>query len=272
MINFLKGIIVGIGAIIPGLSGGVMLVIFGLYEKTVNSISTVFKNFKKSFFFLLPVALGVLTGVLLFSKVMKFFLENYEMYTRFLLFGLVLGAIPLFFKQVRKKGFNKTNYIIIAISIMFGVGLLFLSRGLFSEVTNPNIVQSVLLGVIVATSIIVPGTDSAVLLSTVGLYKLYVDSLAGLNLSVLIPAALGLGFGALIISLIMSRLLKKYYSIVFSVIFGLFITIIPSIFTEACALGFNIQSAISIVLVIVGFFISYFLSKIEKNNEEKEEV
>src|SRR5699024_1881884 len=96
MINFLKGIIVGIGGIAPGLSGSVFLVILGLYQKTISAIGTLFKDFKKNVIFLLPLILGFGVGIILFSKVVDFLLANYEMYTRFAFLGLVLGTIPLF--------------------------------------------------------------------------------------------------------------------------------------------------------------------------------
>ena len=83
MSNLLKGIIVGIGGIAPGLSGSVLLVIFGLYQKTINAIGTLFKEFKKNMLFLVPLFLGFGIGVLLFSKIVDFLLNNYEMQTRF---------------------------------------------------------------------------------------------------------------------------------------------------------------------------------------------
>lgn len=96
MSNFLKGIIVGIGGIAPGLSGSVLLVIFGLYQKTINAIGTLFKQFKKNMLFLVPLFFGFGIGVLLFSKTVNFLLNNYEMQTRFGFLGLVLGTIPIF--------------------------------------------------------------------------------------------------------------------------------------------------------------------------------
>ena len=77
MKNFIKGIIVGIGGIAPGLSGSVLLVILGLYQKTINSIATLFKNFKKNIIFLLPIILGFIVGIFLFSKVINFMLINF---------------------------------------------------------------------------------------------------------------------------------------------------------------------------------------------------
>lgn len=266
MKNFLKGIIVGIGGIAPGLSGSVLLVIFGLYQKTIDAIGTLFKNFKKNILFLVPLFLGFGVGILLFSKVIDFFLSNFEMPTRFTFLGLVIGTIPLFYNEVKKEGFSNKYYAIIIISAILGIYLFTVNKGSFPQIENPNLLQSILLGVAVAASSIIPGVDSAVILSTLGLYELYVTSLANFNLGILIPAGIGLVFGALIISFIISKLIKNYYTITFSIIFGLFISIIPNVLNENCILMLNAKSFISILLMIIGFGISYYLGDIEENS------
>lgn len=268
MLNFLKGIIVGIGGISPGLSGSVLLVILGLYKKTINSIGMLFKNFKDNIKFLFPLVLGFGTGILIFSKIVNFLLNNYEMQTRFAFLGLVIGTIPLFYKEVKKEGFNSKYYIVILSAAVIGFLIFNLNKNLFPNVTNPNIFQSIILGVAVAGSSIVPGVDSAVILSTLGLYELYVGSIADVNMTVLLPALLGLILGAIIISLIMNKLIKEYYTATFSVIFGLFIAIIPNILNETCVLKFDITSLISLLVFIFGFIVSYFLGKV-KNNSDK---
>ena len=265
MRNFLKGIIVGIGGIAPGLSGSVLLVILGLYQKTINAIGTLFKDFKKNVTFLVPLFLGFGVGVILFSKIVDFLLGNYEMYTRFAFLGLVLGTIPLFYKEVKKEGFKKKYYWLMLISALAGLALFSFNKDLFPVITNPNLFQSVLLGIAVAGSSIIPGVDSAVILSTLGLYELYVSSLANFDLSVLIPAGVGLVIGVLVISFIVNKLLSKYYTITFSIIFGLFLSIIPNVLNESCVLGFNIDSVISIVILIIGFAFSYFLGDVKAN-------
>jgi len=223
MLNFLKGIIVGIGGIAPGLSGSVLLVILGLYQKTITAIGTLFKNFKKNLLFLIPLFAGFGVGIILFSKAVDFLLENFEMYTRFAFFGLVLGTVPLVYKEVKKEGFGKKYYIPIVLSAAAGFCLFYFNKGLFPTVTNPNLLQSMLLGVAVAGSSIVPGVDSAVILSSLGLYELYVSSLADFNLTVLLPAGVGVVLGALVISFVMNKLMARFYTITFSIIFGLFL-------------------------------------------------
>ena len=268
MINFFKGIIVGIGGIAPGLSGSVLLVIFGLYQKTINAIGTLFKNFKKNIAFLIPLFMGFGVGVLLFSKIVNYLLNNFEMYTRFAFLGLIIGTIPLFYKEVKKEGFNNKYYILMAFSLILGLVFTYFSKGIFPKITNPNLFQSVILGIAVAASSIIPGVDSAVILSAFGLYEIYVSSMANLDFSVLIPAGFGLVIGALIISFVINKIIKRYYTATFSIIFGLFLAIIPSVLNESCVLGFNNSSVISIFIAIISFGISYFLGDIKENSEK----
>ena len=265
MKNFLKGIIVGIGGIAPGLSGSVLLVILGLSQKTITAIGTLFNDLKKNAIFLIPLFVGFGTGVIIFSKIVNYLLANFEMHTRFAFLGLVLGTIPLFYNEVKKQGFNNKYYIPILLSAVLGLALFYFNKDLFPAITNPNLFQSILLGVAVAGSSIVPGVDSAVILSSLGLYELYVSSLANFNLPVLLPAGIGLIVGALVISFLINKLISKYYTITFSIIFGLFLSIIPNVLSNSCTLSLNINSIISIFILIISFGISYFLGDIKAN-------
>ena len=269
---FLKSIIVGIGGVSPGLSGSVLLVMFGLYERVIGAIGGFFKNIKKNLLFLIPVFGGFFVGVFLFSKLIDLLLSTFPMQTRFAFLGLVIGAIPLFYREIRKKGFSKKYYLFIAISCIVGLALLILSKGSIGKVTEPNIFQSVFLGFAVAASYIIPGVDSAVILSALGIYELYVSSIASLDFSVLIPALFGLGIGALSIAFIMTKLLSKFYTATYSVIFGLFISIIPSVLDESCVIAFDLKTAVSFVFAILGFFVSFYLSDIKKNNERLKKI
>lgn len=266
MKDFLKGIVVGMGGIAPGLSGSVLLVIFGLYQKTINAIGTIFKNFIENLKFLIPLFTGFAVGILLFSKVINFLLENHEMYTRFLFLGLILGTVPMFYKEVKKEGFNIKYYLPMVITLLLGIYIFYFNGGLFPKVENPNLIQSMLLGVAVAASSIVPGVDSAAILSSLGLYELYVSSLANLNIPVLVPAALGLGIGALVISYVMNLFISKHYTITFSIIFGLFLSVIPSVILEAeCNMQLDI---FSFVMIFAGLGVSLFFGNLSENIEK----
>ena len=264
--HFLKGIIAGVGGIAPGLSGSVLLVIMGLYEKTINALGTLFKHFKKNVKFLLPVCLGMACGVLLFSKIVDFLLANFETPTRFAFLGLVLGTIPLFYRQVRKKGFRGRYYFVMLVAGLAGLMLFGMNRALFPQITDPNFFQKVFLGVAVAGSSIVPGVDSAVIMSSLGLYELYVSSIANLDMSVLLPALIGLVLGAAAISAGMNFLLKKAYTLTFSVIFGLFISIIPNILQDCYKINNLWEGAVAIAFALAGCIVSYYLGDISANN------
>jgi putative membrane protein len=264
--HFLKGIIAGVGGIAPGLSGSVLLVIMGLYEKTINALGALFKHFKKNVKFLLPVCLGMACGVLLFSKIVDFLLANFETPTRFAFLGLVLGTIPLFYRQVRKKGFRNRYYFVMLIAGLAGLMLFGMNRALFPQITDPNFFQKVLLGVAVAGSSIVPGVDSAVIMSSLGLYELYVSSIANLDMSVLLPALIGLVLGAAAISAGMNFLLKKAYTLTFSIIFGLFISIIPNILQDCYKINNLWEGAVAIAFALAGCIVSYYLGDISANN------
>ena len=270
--NVFKGVLIGAGAILPGISSGVLCVILGIYEKILNSVLNFFSDVKGNFKYLFPFIVGIGIGVIIFSKIVNYFLNNFEMYTRFAFLGLVIGTIPLFYKEVKKEGFNKKYYILIIAAAICGFSLFFVNKDFFPQVTNPNLFQSVILGVAVAGSSIVPGVDSAVILSSLGLYELYVSSLASLNFSILIPAGVGLVVGALVISFIINKLIKRFYTATFSIIFGLFLSIIPNVLNESCKIGFNAQSVIAIIIAIIGFGISYFLGDIKGNIEKSKKL
>ncbi|MBQ6816438.1 MAG: DUF368 domain-containing protein [Clostridia bacterium] len=272
--NFLKGIVVGIGGIAPGLSGSVLLVIFGLYQKTVNAIGTLFKNFKKNILFLVPLFLGFGIGALLFSKIVDFMMTRAEFATRYLFLGLIIGTVPLFYKELKKEGFHPKYYINIACAFLIGLFIFYGNVFSFPDVTNPNLLQSVLMGISVAGSFIIPGVDSAAILSALGLYDLFYKSLSRLAdfdlkvLTILIPAGVGLIIGALLISFIMNKLIKNFYTATFSIIFGLFLTVIPSVLNQSCVIV-SLKSAImAVVLIIFGFAISFYFGNIKENNKK----
>lgn len=267
MINFLKGIIAGIGGVSPGLSGSVLLIICGLYQKVLDALGSLLKDFRRNVKFLLPIVSGMLIGVLLFSKVIDFFLTAYEMPTRFCFLGLILGTLPMLYQEAKKEGFAKKYYVVILLSAFLGTLMFTVNPNSFPQVTDPNLLQCIVLGIAVVATAIVPGLDPAVVLSTLGLYELYVRSLAELDLGVLLPMLIGVAAGGVGISALMSILFKRFYTATFSVIFGLFLSMIPNMLNESCVLGWNGESIFSLVLVLIGFLVSFYLGDVEKHNQ-----
>jgi putative membrane protein len=188
------------------------------------------------------------------------------MQTRYLFLGLVAGTVPLLYRQVKEKGFSRKYYVHMVLAAVLGFAFFALTKGLFPRVTAPNLIQSLMMGVIYGLAFIVPGLDSAATLSSFGLYEAWLAALADLDLGVLIPAGVGLATGALVISFFMSKLLKHYYTATFSVIFGLFLTIMPRMLNESCIPALNGRTVLSFVLALVGFAISFYFGDLEKHN------
>lgn len=267
MIRFFKGIVVGIGGVAPGLSGSVLLIIFGLYQKTLDALGTLLVSPKKNILFLLPLVLGMFSGVLMFSRVIDYCLSVYEVPTRFCFLGLILGTLPMVWREVKKEGFSLVFYGVIILSALIGTWLFTVNTNAFPQVTDPTLLQCIALGVAVAATAIIPGVDPAVFLSTLGFYEMYVHALAVIEISVLLPMVVGLALGAIGISFVMSQLFKRFYTTTYSVIFGIFLSMIPNMLNERCIPGFNGQSALSLLLMILGFLLSFYLGDLERNNQ-----
>ncbi len=268
MIIFLKSIIVGLGGIAPGLSGSVLMIIFGLYQDVLNALGTLLVDFKNKIKFLFPIISGMIVGVLLFSKMLNFFLCNYEVPTRYLFLGLILGTIPVFYKEVKKKGFAAKYYIVILAAAIAGTWFFTINADLFPQILEPNFLQKIELGVAVAVSAIVPGIDPAVLLSTLGLYGIYVNALASFDLNILFPMVIGLAIGSVLVSLLISKLFEHFYTMTFSVIFGIFLSMIPNILNQKCYHALHMQATGCVIAVLVGFCISYYVGELEENNQK----
>ena len=266
MERFFKGIIVGLGGVAPGLSGSVLLIIFGLYRKTLDALGSIFTNFRKNIAFLAPLVSGMFLGVLIFSKLIDFFLAYYEIPTRFCFLGLILGTLPMIWQEVKKQGFRRIYYSVILFSFFLGGWFFTVNPNAFPQIETPNLLQCILLGISVAATAIIPGVDPAVFLSTLGFYEMYVRALANLDFSILLPMVIGLGLGAVAISFIMSTLFRYFYTGTYSIIFGIFLSMIPNMLSENCTLNWNTQSIVSIALMIIGFFISFYLGDLETNN------
>jgi putative membrane protein len=267
MIRCLKGILVGIGGVAPGLSGSVLLIIFGLYRQTLDALGTLFQDFKKKIQFLLPLGAGMVLGVLMFSKVIDFFLNRYEMPTRFCFLGLILGTLPMVWKEVRKEGFRLPHGAIILAAAGLGIWFFAGNPGAFPQVTEPNLLQCMTLGVAVAATAIIPGVDPAVFLTTLGYYSMYISALANLDFAILIPMSGGLLAGAVLISAVISLLFRQFYTVTYSVIFGIFLSMIPNMLSDSCVLGRNMVSVVSFVLMAAGFCLSCYLGDFRRYNQ-----
>lgn len=236
-----------------GISSGVLCVIFGIYEKLVNSILGIFKDFKKNFLFLLPIVIGVFIGVILFGNVLNYLFSSFESATKVLFIGLILGSIPALFKQANsKKGFRLHFLIYTLFTFLLSIFLINLekSNNLFINCQN-NFLFFVISGFFMSAGVVIPGVSSSAILMIIGVYYTYLEAISILNLNVLIPMGIGLILGSLLFLFIIKILLKKYYSQTFFGIIGFVIAscsvLIP---TTSFSLLYVILFAIGIIIAL----------------------
>lgn len=259
MINFFKGVAGGIGNIVPGLSGSALLVILGIYDKCIYAISNLFKDFKNSFKFLFPIGCGIVLGTFAFSNIIEVSLNSFSLATSIVFVGFMIGTLPSLFKRAYKEKFKISFLVPLLISFIMGISLLFYKNNFSLEITNYNYITLILVGLLIASSTIIPGISSTVLLTMIGMYDVYISAINALNVKVLFFIAIGVFLGFLILAKIISFLLKKYYSYTFYAIIGFVISTIPALLTEKIVI--NSEFFIGIILSIIACFTTILFSK-----------
>lgn len=283
LMPFFGGMAVGIANIIPGVSGGTMLVIFNLFEKLTDAISDVFKKKtdtrKKSIIFIFKVLLGVAIGLVGFAKILGFTLSHIEAETIFWFMGLILFSVPIIVKNEMKE--EKFNIICFIIGILIIAGLQYMhSQGITgSNTTEDGIIGYLVLtglGIIAGITMIFPGISGSMVMLVLGKYEMvrgYVDSVTTLDINVFIKlGVMGIGvlLGIIISSKILSSLLKKHKGKTISLILGFIIA-------SALILPLNLSTKINfttekicglIVSFILGGIVIYYLDKLEKKNSD----
>lgn len=220
--NFIKGIAIGAGAILPGISSGVLCVIFGLYEKLLNSILGFFKNIKENFKLLFPIVLGGLLGVLIFSKILNYMLYAYPLQTKSTFVGLILSTVPSLIKDVNKKKKFKLHYLLYLISaLILGLLSVFLEKKApVLSGTSYNYFYLVFSGFLMSVGIVVPGVSSTIILMLLGVYSSYLTSVSSIYFPILAPIGIGLALGCLVFMKVTKYCLDHFYAETFYTIIG----------------------------------------------------
>lgn len=270
--DFFKGTLIGAGAILPGISSGVLCVIFGIYDKLIESILGIFKNFKENFFYLLPIAFGGLTGIVFFGNILKHILRFFPMQTKYAFIGLILGSIPVLLKKIHTNKYFRLHYLLYTL-IAFIIGFLsiclenYISSNLllsnFSIQTNCFSASSffflIIAGLFMSIGIVVPGVSSTIILMCFGLYSTYLTAISTLNFFILIPLGIGIIFGSIVFLKLINYLLNNFYFQTFYSIIGF---TIGSVLVLYEPLNFDITGIISVILLTFSFYIaSFFESK-----------
>ncbi len=264
-----KGMIIGIAKIIPGVSGSLLAVSLGLYDRAIESISHPFKNFKDNMFFLGSLGLGVLIAITLCSNVVSFFLSNSFFLTVSLFVGFIIGSLPSFFKSIDKLS-KKDYFLVFLVSILVFLLSIFRSENNFVyENTFSKNILVFIFGFIDAAAMVIPGISGTAIFLLLGCYSYVLELFSSVynifnfdvNFIPMVCFALGILIGIIIVSKIMNYMLKQHKKNTYLCIVGFAISSILLLCMDLFFIGCSLlEFFIGIVLFILGYKVSYKLN------------
>ncbi|MBN1785550.1 MAG: DUF368 domain-containing protein [Candidatus Methanofastidiosa archaeon] len=259
----LKGSIIGVANIIPGVSGGTLAVVLGIYERFIEALSNILQdaeNRKCYLKFLAHIGVGAFLSIFILSNLMDFLYENYEVPTIYFFMGLILGSIPTILKMHTDMRPNLSN---IALFLIGSISILLLELLNVSEASassgNGNLIFLFFVGIAAAAAMIVPGFSGSFVLVAFGVYWELIEAVKSFDLVVMAPPAIGGLIGVLgvskIIGKVLSRYPTKFYYFILGLIIASLIVIFPG-FPDGWEIIFS-----SVLTLAFGAIISSKLSK-----------
>lgn len=279
-----KGFIMGIANIIPGVSGGTLALTLGIYEDFIGAISHFFSKIKENIKFLLPILIGMGISILTMSNVISHCFNNYPIPTTLFFMGLVIGGIPLLLSKVKgsKETKQVSSYVIMFLTFAL-VMVLALADKIFGtglgnvDLSNINVLGFVILfivGVVAAATMVVPGVSGSLVLMLLGYYLPIINVIKeltkfkNLGSNILIAGVFGVGVlvGIVLVSKLIEFLLNKYESKTYFGVIGFIIASVPaipiSVFNELGNISFDlVQVIIGIVFLVIGIVVGYRLGE-----------
>lgn len=222
LIQFFQGVLIGLGAVLPGISGGVLCVIFGIYRPVMELLAEPFHHFKTHVPRLLPVILGGGVGFLGIAKVLGVLLERYPAPSVCLFIGLIVGMLPSLKREAGAQGISKASTLSMY-AAMAAVFSLLVGLEIYSVEIMPDFGWYLFCGFCLALSVIAPGMSFSTLLMPLGLYEPFVAGIGSLDMTILLPAGLGAVATVVLFSKAVNALFTKYYSVAFHAILGIVI-------------------------------------------------
>lgn len=266
--RFLKGVVIALGFILPGVSGGVLAAILGIYERMLRFMAHLTKNFKENLLFFLPVGIGGIVGIGLLSKPLEWLLQNYQIVVLWGFAGAIIGTLPALAKESTLKSKRTMGDLFWFFGTMI-IGFLFLYfMGDILGTIPANFLGFVLAGGLIALGVLVPGLSPSNLLLVLGLYDPMLKGFKGFDiLGVFLPIAIGGLLVMLLFSKLMEWLLEHCHSKVYHFILGIVIasTVLIVLPPVADYSGFTWLTAVSgVILFVLGYWLGAWMSKLEE--------
>lgn len=263
-LRFVKGMFIGSGFILPGVSGGALAAVFGIYERLISFIANITSQFRKNVMYFLPVGLGGLFGVFLLSFAVSFLLGTYEVQILWFFIGCILGTLPALWKQAGKRGRRGRHMGIMLASAVLGYLFLRYGESLMSGSSIPlNMATWLMAGGIIGLGIIVPGLSPSNFLVYFGMYKAMSDGIKNLDPGVILP----MGIGAVVCVLALSKAMDYIFARAYA---GLFHFILGIVFASTLMIvprDFNYLSwgtPLCVMLCLTGIALGRWMSRLEE--------
>lgn len=269
--NLYRGFFIGITDLIPGVSGGTIAFILGIYDELLASISGFFsREWKKHIGFLLPLAAGMGLTLLLFSRVIEYLLKHYHEQTQFFFLGLIIGVLPFIAKQANvKTNFKLGHFLLILIVAGALASLAFISpqdNTPITSLTASNALGLFLAGWAGSMAMLLPGLSGSFVLLLLGVYSTAIGALSNLNLPIIVVIGAGVIVGFIVSSKIISYLLAHFRNGTFAVIIGL---IIGSVFVMYPGLP---EDGTYLIMSLLTFFIGILVASLFSSPEKVSEM
>jgi putative membrane protein len=266
LLRIVKGMIIVSGFLLPGISGGVLAVVLGVYEPMMRFLGDFRRNFKKYFFFLLPVGIGALLGLFLFAVLLDALFEQYAEYLIWFFIGGIAGTLPSLFKTSGEQGRKKYHWVVLAAAVTVTyVGLMLLNRaGSVARIPTDNVFVWGGTGALMGLGAVLPGLGPSNFLIFLGLFEPLMSGLKSLDMSVIIPFFIGLAACILLLAKLMNWLFDHahatMYHIIIGIVIGSTVIIVPG--------GFPV-SLICTAVFMVGLGASLWMGKKEELKDNK---
>lgn len=273
--NILKGMVIGIANIIPGVSGGTMMVSMGIYDKMIHCVTHLFSEFKKSMKFLLAIFIGMAVALVGLSFVIEPAFEHFPLQTSCLFIGLIVGGLPAVWSKVKGKGI-KISYVIpflLFFAVVVGLAALGEKEGNAADLTFSlwSCVKLFVVGIIASATMVIPGVSGSMMLLLLGYYnpivsaiKDFVTALASFDMQgilagcgVLVPTGVGIVVGIFAIAKLIEIIFEKFPLQAYWAIIGL---IVASPFAILMMVGVGTVTVASVAVSIVTFVIGFIVA------------
>ncbi len=261
---FLKGLIIGGTMLVPGISGGSMAIILGIYKKLLAAVSDFMKDKRANFLFLLIFCLGAGVGMLLFAKPLQKLISLYPQPMLYFFLGVVAGGIPLIWKAAKIRHFSWKLPVCIGVGILAVWACSALPTGMIPDESETGMMRLLLLGVagfIAAIALVLPGISVSYLLLILGLYDETMQAISSLRLSFLLPLGLGLVLGVILTTRLLDRAMTYYPQPTYLIILGFVLGSVAELFPGVPS---GVELMISCVTLLLGFVIIRLITQWER--------